>query len=155
MMTEGPEVRDAYDVSLHLFFFFLFDEIVFTADSPRHLIQILNLFLFLQSRTGPGERGAHAFLFLFLPPFFSTPNPNATPLEVRRTVRRSAIFQPAIGSPDDFERPRLAGVIKFRIFFKFLRFHSDDLARGRSLVVPTKNNKNKRDERTRGEERTK
>lgn len=62
MITEGPEVRDAYDVSLHLFFFFLFDEIVFTADSPRHLIQILNLFLFLQSRTGPGERGAHAFL---------------------------------------------------------------------------------------------
>lgn len=47
-------------------------------------------------------------------------------------VRRSAIFQPAIGSSDDFERPWVAtGVIKFRIFFKFLRFRSHDLARRR------------------------
>lgn len=60
--------------------------------------------------------------FLSSSPFFD--DANATPLE----ARRSAIFQPAIGSPDDFERPRVAGVIKFRIFFKFLRFHSHDLA---------------------------
>ena len=141
MMTEGPEVRDAYDVSLHLFFFFLFDEIVFTADSPRHLIQILNLFLFLQSRTGPGERGAHAFLSSS--PFFFNAKSKCYPA-------RSSSHGSSIGY---FSTSHW--VIKFRIFFKFLRFHSDDLARGRSLVVPTKNNKNKRDERTRGEERTK
>lgn len=40
-------------------------------------------------------------------------------------------FNQAIGSPDDFERPTVAGVIKFRIFFKFLRFRSHDLARCR------------------------
>lgn len=45
-------------------------------------------------------------------------------------------FNTSIGSPYDFERPRVVhgGVIKFRIFFKFLRFHSHDLARIAPIV---------------------
>lgn len=61
-------------------------------------------------------------------------------------------FNTSIGSPHDFERPRVVhgGVIKFRIFFKFFRFRSHDLARTSyrlRLVVRTDKERDAKGER--------
>lgn len=51
---------------------------------------------------------------------------------LRGAVRRSAIFQHEHWQPARFRKTegrRRRGVIKFRIFFKFLRFRSHNLAR--------------------------
>lgn len=76
-----------------------------------------------------GLRGPSASVSLFFP-FFQRCKCHPARGSASRLVDR-LFFNQAIGSPDDFERPRVAGVIKFRIFFKFLRFRSHDLARRR------------------------
>lgn len=77
-------------------------------------------------------------------------------LSVVRFVDRLFFNQPLAARTISKDRGSTVGVIKFRIFFKFLRFHSDDLARGRSSLVSASclrsRRKNQRNYQTREEE---